>query len=204
MLFISQLCTFSWHWKAYRKQVKSVGRTGNFYRRALKGESIHFSQQPIGFNCLKKLMQTMCLNTGLKGYFTNHSGKRTFATALFQGEITCKKFADVQVIVASQCESKKCLPLCNKNKFPPCWNPLVRRLVCRKHQHQALLCNLACCLTQTSHQLAALSPLIRSISLQTCPCPCPCLLVFSEVVHSISSRIDLFNFNDNVKLCIFV
>ena len=50
-----------------------------FYRRALEGKT--FSKQCIGIIKLSTLMKSMCEEGGLEGNFSNHSGKRTCATA---------------------------------------------------------------------------------------------------------------------------
>ena len=58
---------------------------GVFYRRALEGKK--FSKQCIGINKLSTLMKSICEEGGLEGNFSNHSGKRTCATALYQAGI---------------------------------------------------------------------------------------------------------------------
>nr|XP_019920759.2 uncharacterized protein KIAA1958 [Crassostrea gigas] len=63
----------------------SLGNTGAFYRRPLPPtdeEQIRFGQQVVGVNKLKSFMKTITQKGGLKGNFTNHSGKRTCATQL--------------------------------------------------------------------------------------------------------------------------
>jgi hypothetical protein len=62
--------------------MKAIGNTGNFYRRQLG-----FSLQPIGVHKLATLIKQMGIEAGFSGTFTNHSGKRTCATVLFQGGI---------------------------------------------------------------------------------------------------------------------
>ncbi|XP_062609344.1 uncharacterized protein KIAA1958-like [Saccostrea cucullata] len=59
--------------------------TAPFYRRALDGRK--FSKQCIGVNRLSTMMKSMCQEGGLEGNCTNHSGKRTCATALYQAGI---------------------------------------------------------------------------------------------------------------------
>ncbi|XP_063397165.1 uncharacterized protein LOC134681459 [Mytilus trossulus] len=57
-----------------------------FYKRPLQ-DSLRFSKQNLGINKLENLMKTMCTKAGLSGNFTNHSGKRTCATTMFQSGI---------------------------------------------------------------------------------------------------------------------
>lgn len=61
-----------------------------FYRRPLHGYPIRYGKQPIGINKLKNFMKIICERGGLKGNYTNHSGKRSCATqlymALFHGQ----------------------------------------------------------------------------------------------------------------------
>ncbi|XP_052084902.1 uncharacterized protein LOC127722094 [Mytilus californianus] len=60
----------------------------SFYRRPLeKGCEIKFSSQPLGVNKLSSIMKSMCFEAGIEGYFTNHSGKRTCATSLYQAGV---------------------------------------------------------------------------------------------------------------------
>ena len=49
-----------------------------FYRRSLSNimNSIRFSNQPIGVNCLSGIIKSVASNGELKGRFTAHSGKR--------------------------------------------------------------------------------------------------------------------------------
>ena len=58
--------------------------TGRFYRRPLAGSTLRFSAQPIRENTFRNLMREMTKAAGITGNFTNHSGKRTCATQLFQ------------------------------------------------------------------------------------------------------------------------
>ena len=60
-----------------------IPEQGPFYRKPLKGKDIKFGAQVIGRNKLSTLMKEMCTLAGLKGNFTNHSGKVTCATRLF-------------------------------------------------------------------------------------------------------------------------
>lgn len=46
-----------------------------------------FSTQCIGRNKLAGLIKEMCQKAGLKGNFTNHSGKVTCATGLFEASV---------------------------------------------------------------------------------------------------------------------
>jgi hypothetical protein len=55
-----------------------------FYRRRLDKEGIKFGEQAVGVNKLSSIMKTMCSKACIEGYYTNHSGKRTCATTLYQ------------------------------------------------------------------------------------------------------------------------
>ena len=58
---------------------------GPFYRRAFDtNNQKSFGKQCLGVNKLSQLMKCMCEEAGIKGNFTNHSGKRTCATQLYQ------------------------------------------------------------------------------------------------------------------------
>ncbi|CAG2231101.1 unnamed protein product [Mytilus edulis] len=63
-----------------------LGNDGCFYRKplALVGNTIRYGKQPLGVNKLEGLMKEMCQKAGLTGNYTNHSGKRTCATALYK------------------------------------------------------------------------------------------------------------------------
>ena len=63
--------------------LQCVGTTGYFYHRPFPGTEVRFSQQPVGVNKLATLNKSMYTKAGLKGNFSNHSGKRTCATSLF-------------------------------------------------------------------------------------------------------------------------
>jgi len=67
----------------------STEQNDSFYRRPLDKEdgTIRFSSQPIDVNKLSTLMKNMCAEANIPGYFTNHSGKRTCATSLYQAGI---------------------------------------------------------------------------------------------------------------------
>ncbi|CAG2203745.1 unnamed protein product [Mytilus edulis] len=54
-----------------------------FYKRPLQ-DSLRFSKQNLGINKLENLMKTTCTKDELSGNFTNHYGKRIFATTMFQ------------------------------------------------------------------------------------------------------------------------
>ena len=64
-----------------------IPKTGPFYRKPLKGSPPKFGSQVIGRNKLAGLMKEMCSLAGFNGNFTNHSGKVTCATRLFQSNI---------------------------------------------------------------------------------------------------------------------
>lgn len=61
----------------------ALGNTGIFYRRPLPGPEIRYGTHALGINKLKSMMKEMCAAGGLKGNFTNHSGKRTCATQMY-------------------------------------------------------------------------------------------------------------------------
>lgn len=74
-------------YKEYLNAIKADEDDENqpFYRRPISG--LKFSKQCIGVNKLSTLMKTMCSEAGLKGNYTNHSGKRTCATRLYQAGV---------------------------------------------------------------------------------------------------------------------
>ena len=63
--------------------LQCVGTTNHFYHRPFPGTEVRFSQKPVGVNKLATLNKSMYTKAGLKGNFSNHSGKRTCATSLF-------------------------------------------------------------------------------------------------------------------------
>ena len=65
----------------------ALGNMGPFYRRPLNGAPLRYGQQTIGINKLKSFMKTICAKAGLVGNFTNHSGKRTCATQLYNAGV---------------------------------------------------------------------------------------------------------------------
>lgn len=74
-------------YKDYIEICRNYGESPAFYRRPLENRpdnELRFSQQPIGFNKLSSIMKTMFSEAGIPGYYTNHSGKRTLATTLYQ------------------------------------------------------------------------------------------------------------------------
>ena len=71
----------------YQTYMKAVGNEGNFYKRPLSGNGIRFSQQTIGVNKLGSIIKNMCAKANILDYFTNHLGKRTCATSLYQAGI---------------------------------------------------------------------------------------------------------------------
>jgi hypothetical protein len=71
----------------YRIYLEAIGNKGDFYRRPLDGQNIAFSQQPVGVHKLGTIIKNACSKAGLDGNFTNHSGKRTCATVLFQNGV---------------------------------------------------------------------------------------------------------------------
>jgi hypothetical protein len=57
-----------------------------FYRRpSAKGKTC--CVQPVGVNKLGTIIKRMCKEAGLDSYFSNHSGKRTCATVLYQAGV---------------------------------------------------------------------------------------------------------------------
>ena len=65
--------------------------SGTFYRRPLAGngsdEQVRYGQQPVGINMLATYMSEIAKRGGLQGNFTNHSGKRTCATELYDAGV---------------------------------------------------------------------------------------------------------------------
>ena len=68
----------------YLDLILSVGR---FYRRPLTGSPARYSAQVIGKNKLSLIIRKFCDKAGFKGTYTNHSGKVTCATELFNNNI---------------------------------------------------------------------------------------------------------------------
>jgi hypothetical protein len=62
------------------------GQKGAFYRRPLAG-GIRYGDQVLGINTIKGHMKEATGLAGLIGNFTNHSGKRTCATQLYQAGV---------------------------------------------------------------------------------------------------------------------
>lgn len=60
---------------------------GPFYRKPIGRDPPKFGSQCIGRNKLAGLMKEMCGKAGLKGNFTNHSGKVTCASRLFEHNV---------------------------------------------------------------------------------------------------------------------
>jgi hypothetical protein len=74
----------------FSKYLDALGNSVKFYRRALPGtdeNAVRFSSQIVGINKLKTFMKVICDAGGLKGNFTNHSGKRTCATQLYMSGV---------------------------------------------------------------------------------------------------------------------
>uniref|UniRef100_K1QWU1 Uncharacterized protein n=1 Tax=Magallana gigas TaxID=29159 RepID=K1QWU1_MAGGI len=68
----------------FKMYLDALGNEGPFYRRPLAGSPPRSGSQLVGVNKLKSMMKVFCEEAGLKGNLTNHSGKRTCATALYQ------------------------------------------------------------------------------------------------------------------------
>ena len=49
----------------------------------MSGATPRFSSQVVGVNKLSNTIKTMCAEAGLRGNYSNHSGKRTCATSLY-------------------------------------------------------------------------------------------------------------------------
>ena len=64
----------------------ALGHRGAFYRRPL-AVGIRYGEQVLGINKIKELMKEITGKAGLVGNFTNHSGKRTCATQLYQAGV---------------------------------------------------------------------------------------------------------------------
>ncbi|CAG2232883.1 unnamed protein product [Mytilus edulis] len=73
-------------YEQYFNIVRDLNGTA-FYRRPLDKGGIKFGEQSVGVNKLSNIMKTMCAEAGIDRYFTNHSGKRTCATALYQAGV---------------------------------------------------------------------------------------------------------------------
>ncbi len=71
----------------YSKFFQLIPDEGPFYRKPLKGIPPKFGSQVVGRNKLAGLVKEMCTMAGFKGNFTNHSGKVTCATRLFEHNI---------------------------------------------------------------------------------------------------------------------
>ena len=61
----------------FKVYLQALGNEGFFYRRPLSGSPPRYGMQAVGVNKLKSMMKIICERTGLKGSYTNHSGKRT-------------------------------------------------------------------------------------------------------------------------------
>lgn len=71
----------------FKQYIEALGGRGAFYRRPLHGYPIRYGEQPIGINKLKNFMKIICERGGLKGNYTNHSGKRSCATQLYMAGV---------------------------------------------------------------------------------------------------------------------
>jgi hypothetical protein len=74
--------------------LQAVGKSGYFYKRPAQTGHLKFTKAPIGVNKLSDIVKNMCQRAGLQGYFTNHSGKRTCATVLYQAGIDEQAICD--------------------------------------------------------------------------------------------------------------
>lgn len=83
--------------QSYLTSLPMDGTSHTFYHRPLPNKvdgKIQFNRQVAGVNRLKCYMKEMCTVAGLEGTYTNHSGKVTQATSLYQ------KGFDEQAIMA--------------------------------------------------------------------------------------------------------
>ncbi|XP_062598901.1 uncharacterized protein LOC134260347, partial [Saccostrea cucullata] len=74
----------------YRTYLEALNNDGLFYRRPLAVAGpvcVRYGEHVLGVNKLKGLMKEITGKAGLKGNFTNHSGKRTCATQLYHAGI---------------------------------------------------------------------------------------------------------------------
>ena len=72
----------------YLEALKPLGDECPFYQYGkLVDDQLQLSGKPYGRNKLRVMIKTMCEKAGLDGNFTNHSGKKTCATKLFQSNI---------------------------------------------------------------------------------------------------------------------
>ena len=74
--------------------LKALGNDGYFYRKPLQGSAIRYGKQPLGVNKLESLMKEMCTKAGLEGNYSNHSGKRTCATSLYNAGLDEQSIMD--------------------------------------------------------------------------------------------------------------
>ena len=82
-LFISGLRCLA---DLFEKYLNALSNRGFFFRRPLK-DGLRYSEAVVGINKLKTFVSTMFKRAGIEGNFTNHSGKRTCATMLFDAGI---------------------------------------------------------------------------------------------------------------------
>ena len=78
--------------KLFKEYMKCVPSTGRFYRKPLASTDpgdVRFGGQHVGINTLSKYLKAMCTaaNINMEGRrFTNHSGKVTCATRLYESD----------------------------------------------------------------------------------------------------------------------
>ena len=72
---------------AFQLYLSLIPKEGAFYRRPLCGSPPRFSSQKIGIHTLEKIVLDFCKQAGFEGRFTNHSGKVTCATQLFEENV---------------------------------------------------------------------------------------------------------------------
>ena len=69
----------------YKLYLDLVGNDGPFYKRSLGGPGDKL--QAVGVNKLSTIIKTMAEKAGMKGKYTNNSGKQSCATTLFQNGV---------------------------------------------------------------------------------------------------------------------
>ena len=69
--------------------LRALGNAGDFYRRPLANTAgaLRYGNQPVGINKLGLFMKEIAQKGGLKGNYTNHSGKRSCATQLYNAGV---------------------------------------------------------------------------------------------------------------------
>ncbi len=71
----------------FEEYLSLIPQVGPFYRRPIESSTPKFSLQVIGVHQLETIVKRFCTDAGFEGYFTNHSGKVTCATQLFENNV---------------------------------------------------------------------------------------------------------------------